>query len=56
MSALVLLAPLHAWRWYLRLVLTRIERAAPTHPDRLSTEREIASVERRIDRIHRRLA
>lgn len=55
MSAVVLLAPLHAWRWYLRQVLTRIERAAPTHPHRLSTEREIAAVERRIDRIHRSL-
>jgi hypothetical protein len=55
-SALVLLAPLHAWRWYLRLVLARIERLAPTHPDRLSTEREIAAVERRIDGIHRSLA
>lgn len=41
--------------WYLRLVLVRIERAAPLHPERLQVEREVYEAERRLRHLHRRL-
>ena len=42
--------------WYLGLVLARIERAAPLHPERLQTERELLESRRQIGRLHRRLS
>lgn len=53
--SLLLIAPLTAYRWYLSLVLARIERTAPMHPERVRTERELLAVDRRIAALHRRI-
>lgn len=54
--SLLLIAPLTAYRWYLRTVLDRIKRAAPLHPERVRTERELLNVERRLHRLHGRIS
>ena len=41
--------------WYLRMVLARIARIAPMHPERLQVEREVYECERRLRHLHRRL-
>lgn len=46
----------HARAWYLEALVRRIAAAAPLHPERLRTERELWEARRRIAHAHRRLA
>ena len=41
--------------WYLQMVVERIAIAAPLHPERIRTERELLETRRRLTHLHRSL-